>query len=66
LIAVALAAAVNVVLFYGQLGVSLQTAGGFDSSAPADMVLSRVILLTAVPALIAVFIAVLLKRNRQG
>ena len=63
-IAIAVAVAVNSVLFYGfdALGVALRVPAGFGTTELADMTLPPVLLLTAVPTLIAVVLALVLDR----
>ena len=63
-IAIAVAAAVNAVLFYGfdAMGVELRVPAGFGTTELADMTLTPVLLFTAIPMLIAVVLALVLDR----
>jgi uncharacterized protein HemY len=68
LLATVVAVGVNVVLFYGlqQLRVSLRVPESMGSTTLADMTLVPVIVSTAVPALLGVIVALLLRNARKG
>ena len=64
-IAIAVAVAVNAVVFYAfdAMGVELRVPAAFGSTELADMTLPPVLILTAVPSLIAVILAIVLDRS---